>query len=100
MKYDINREYGFFRHLKLPLHSGLLRLAKGMLTVMPKTYIETAEYDCLHDEGVALYERLNSAGVSCTIVQTEGTMHGFDVCPKAPTTLAAVDRRMSFIKHR
>ena len=32
--------------------------------MIPQTYIETAEYDCLHDEGVLYAERLREAGAN------------------------------------
>lgn len=45
---------------------------------MPATYIETAEYDCLHDEGVLYGKRLREAGANVTINETRGTIHGYD----------------------
>ena len=67
------------------------------LLFMPPTYIETAEYDCLHDEGVMLYERILSCGGQAELYQTKGTMHGYDIKLKAPTTVKSVDKRIRFL---
>lgn len=68
------------------------------LSCFPVAYVETAETDCLRDEGKALAHRLCAAGVQCTLNETVGTMHGFDVRPKAPTARAAVARRVAFLR--
>ena len=33
-----------------------------------------------------------------TLNETRGTMHGFDIATKAPTTLAAMEQRIAFMK--
>lgn len=68
------------------------------LSYLPPTYIETAEYDCLHDEGILLYQKLKASGVPCTLYETKGTMHGYDICSNAPITRAAVEKRITFLK--
>ena len=45
---------------------------------IPVTYLETAEFDCLHDEGLLYAERLKNAGVQVLINETRATMHGFN----------------------
>lgn len=65
---------------------------------LPRAYVETAEFDCLHDEGIAYAEALRAAGGEVTVVETEGTMHGFDIAERAPTTVAAVERRIAWLK--
>ena len=65
---------------------------------LPSAYVETTEFDCLHDEGVAYAEALRKAGVSVELNETQGTMHGFDIVEKAPTTRAAVKARIEFMK--
>lgn len=68
------------------------------LSFMPTTYIETAQFDCLHDEGVALYNKMCNCGVKCVLNQTSGTMHGFDICRNAQTTQTALQRRIEVLK--
>jgi len=65
---------------------------------LPPAYIETAEFDCLHDDGILYAQLLKEAGVSVTLNETKGTMHGFDIATKAPTTLAAIAQRIAFMK--
>ncbi|MBR6578920.1 MAG: alpha/beta hydrolase [Clostridia bacterium] len=63
-------------------------------------YVETAEFDCLHDEGVAYAQAMQKAGIDVVLNETKGTMHGFDIVEKAPTTQAAVAARIGFMKER
>ena len=64
----------------------------------PPAYIETAEFDCLHDDGILYAERLQRDGVDVTLNQTLGTMHGFDVVQSAKTTKQALLARIQFMK--
>lgn len=65
---------------------------------LPPAYIETAEFDCLHDDGILYAKLLQDAGISICLNETKGTMHGFDIAMKAPTTLAAMEKRIKFMK--
>jgi len=65
---------------------------------LPPAYIETAEFDCLHDDGILYASLLRNAGIEVTLNKTKGTMHGFDIATKAPTTLAAMEQRIAFMK--
>ena len=65
---------------------------------LPPAYIETAEFDCLHDDGILYAQLLREAGIEVTLNETKGTMHGFDIAAKAPTTLAAMSKRIDFMK--
>ncbi len=65
---------------------------------MPPAYIETAEFDCLHDDGILYAQRLREAGVHVTLNETKGTMHGFDIVQKADITKEAIGARIAFMK--
>lgn len=65
---------------------------------LPPAYIETAEFDCLHDDGILYARLLRDAGIEVVVNETKGTMHGFDIVTKAPTTLAAMEQRIAFMK--
>lgn len=65
---------------------------------LPDAYAETAEFDCLHDEGIAYADALRKAGVSVTLNEMKGTMHGFDIVLKAQTTKAAVAARIRYMQ--
>jgi len=65
---------------------------------LPPAYIETAEFDCLHDDGTLYAKLLREAGIEVTLNETKGTMHGFDISTKAPITLSAMEQRIAFMK--
>ena len=70
------------------------------LAGLPPAYIETAEFDCLRDDGVLYAQKLREAGVEVTLNETRGTMHGFDIVQKAPTTQEAIKARIDYMKRR
>lgn len=47
------------------------------LSKLPKTYLITAEYDPLRDDGEAFGQRLKAAGNEVTFLRAPGMMHGF-----------------------
>lgn len=67
---------------------------------LPKAYIETAEFDCLHDDGILYANKLIEAGVDVTLNETKGTIHGFDIKQKAKTTKEALNERIKFMKEQ
>lgn len=68
------------------------------LSFMPPTYIETCEFDCLHDEGIALAQRLSAEGVPVALNETHGTIHGYDIAEDAPYVKEQVEKRIRFIR--
>ena len=68
------------------------------LAGLPPAYIETAEFDCLHDDGILYAQLLQATGIQVTLNETKGTMHGFDIAQKAPTTQAVIAQRIAFMK--
>lgn len=64
----------------------------------PSAYIETAEYDCLHDEGVNYAEKLKKAGVPVTLYEIPQTIHGYDIAQKTPLIDQIMENRIRFIK--
>ena len=72
-------------HCELPRH-------------MPKTYIETTEFDCLHDEGLLYGQKLIEAGAEVVLNETKGTYHGYDAEINAQIVARNIDRRISFLR--
>lgn len=79
------------RYAASPMHSALPR-------VIPDTYIETAEFDCLHDEGVLYGEKLREAGANVEINETRGTIHGYDSAIHSEIARRNIEKRVSFLK--
>lgn len=54
-----------------------VRLTMNALHDLPRTYILTAEYDVLRDEGETFAKQLEDAGVDVSLVRYPGVLHGF-----------------------
>ena len=65
----------------------------------PKTYIETAEFDCLHDEGILFYNKLKTANKNVLLNETYKTMHGYDFYINHPISINSINKRIDFIKN-
>jgi len=59
------------------------------LRLLPPVWLAVAQCDVLHDDSIAMAERLRAAGVSTSCVVYPGTTHGF----VEAASLAAVSRR-------
>ena len=66
------------------------------VSFMPKTYIETAEFDCLRDEAIEFAEKLKKANVEVILNETKKTMHGYDL-KNGKITREMVKKRMELI---
>ena len=65
---------------------------------IPPTYIETAQFDCLHDEGLLFARKLQEAGADVEINDTRGTFHGYDDALDAQIVRQNIERRISFLR--
>lgn len=81
------------RYAASPMHGSLPQS-------IPDTYIETAEYDCLHDEGILYGKRLREAGANVTINETRGTMHGYDSALRTNIAIENIKKRILFLRKR
>lgn len=65
---------------------------------VPKTYIETAEFDSLRDEGIAYANKLKASNVDVELYNTTATMHGFDMASKSKIVIKSIGRRTNFLR--
>jgi acetyl esterase len=75
-----------------------LPLDPTRLKGLPPTYIETAEFDPLRDEGILYAEALFQAGVVVKTSFTIGTVHGYDGAFMSKSAKAATDERARFLR--
>lgn len=73
----------------------LMPLASEDLSGLPPTLVMTAEFDPLRDEGIALAQRLASAGVNLEHVHAEDQMHGFLLLDRAIAKAGALIDRLA-----
>lgn len=90
-RYYCGNLHGEERHAASPMHVSL----PGTI---PDTYIETAEYDCLHDEGILYGKRLGAAGAKVVINETRGTFHGYDVALHTGIAVRNIKKRIAFLR--
>lgn len=93
---ELNRKMWEY-YLQGTAEESLLDLSVCELQNFPATYIETAEYDCLRDEGNEFAIMLQSAGVATTHTQTTGTMHGFDMAQRSEITQRQIAERCNWL---
>lgn len=79
-------------------NGGVISVLNEDLSVIPKTYIEVAEFDCLRDGGLAYAKRLEELGIEVELHDVSGTMHGFDNGLDAKITRDCVENRIRFIE--
>ena len=70
------------------------------LADLPDVYMETAEFDCLRDEGIEYGKRMKKDGVEVVFYATKGTMHAFDGKRSAPTTEEAIQNRLTYLNRK
>ena len=67
---------------------------------LPPAYVEVAEFDCLHDDGVLYTHLLQEAGVEAELHEVKGTMHGFDTVFNAPTSQRMIQSRITYMRRK
>ncbi|MFT4613521.1 MAG: acetyl esterase [Bacteroidia bacterium] len=70
----------------------------GQLHDLPLSYVETAEFDPLRDEGLEHALKLQEAGIEVVLNETKGTVHGYDAMGASPLSQAGMQSRVAFLK--
>jgi len=68
------------------------------LKEFPPTYLEVAEFDCLHDEGAAFGDRLKKEGVSTEFHEIKGGCHGYETATGSLLVKACIDMRIAWMR--
>ena len=89
-------------YLGHPLSAGIPRYASpidGDVSQLAPAYVETAQFDLLHDQGVAYAQALVANGIEVELNEIEGAIHGFDLLA-ASSSIAktAMQRRIQFLR--
>jgi acetyl esterase/lipase len=89
-------------YFKDPLAAGVPRYASpihGELSGLAPAYVETAEFDVLHDQGHAYAQALIASGVDVVRNDIKGAVHGFDLLAAgSEVSKAAVQSRIQFLR--
>ena len=71
----------------------------GKLEGLAPAYVETTEFDPLHDESLAYASALMASGVDVELNETHRTVHGYDlVAPASALSKAAIAARVQFLR--
>lgn len=73
-------------------------LESPYLEEMPPTYIETAQYDCLHDEGVQFARALEKCNVPVELHEIKNAMHGYDIAKDSNFINKIMAQRIEFLR--
>ena len=65
---------------------------------LPQAYIEVAQYDCLHDEGVNYAYKLENDGVHVELHEIKEAMHGYDIAENSNFMQDILKQRIEFLK--
>ena len=76
----------------------LMPMQQDLPQSIPDAYIETAEYDILHDEGISYGKKLEAAGARVEINETSRTFHGYDAAINSKITRMNIEKRIAFLK--
>ena len=61
--------------------------------------MEVAEFDCLHDEGIAFARTLISEGVETEYYSVHGTCHGFEAATGSSILNECMKRRIEWMQN-
>jgi acetyl esterase/lipase len=71
---------------------------QGQLQQSPPSYIETAEFDPLRDEGLELASALQQQGSEVVVNETKGTIHGYDGNANSDIAKQSLHSRIRFLQ--
>ncbi len=69
------------------------------LSIFPKAYIESCEFDCLRDQDVDFAYKLRKFNKEVILNETKKTMHGFDIVSSSPITKEVLNKRIEVLNY-
>lgn len=69
------------------------------LSFVPDTYIETCEFDCLYDQDIEFYKKINNNLREVILNETKKTMHGYDIASKSLLSKKEIAKRIDVLNH-
>jgi acetyl esterase/lipase len=89
-------------YLGRPISAGIPRYAspiEGDVSRLAPAYVETPQFDLLHDQGNAYARALTDKGVAVDLNEITGGIHGFDLLAASSSlSKAAMQRRIEFLR--
>jgi acetyl esterase len=89
-------------YLGRPISAGIPRYASplyGDISELAPAYVETAEFDLLHDQGTAYAHALIDKGIEVDLNDIKGGVHGFDLlAANSSVSKDAMQRRIQFLR--
>ncbi len=89
-------------YLGRPLSAGMPRYASplyGDVSGLPPAYVETPQFDILHDQGIAYAQAMVQKGVAVELNEIKGGIHGFDLLAASSSVAqAAMRQRVRFLR--
>ena len=89
-------------YLGRSISAGMPRYASplyGDVSQLAPAYVETAEFDLLHDQGNAYAQALTDKGVEVELNEIQGGVHGFDLlAANSSVSKEAIQRRIQFLR--
>lgn len=87
----------YFRNLSEEEIRDVLPMRQKLPEQIPDAYVETTEFDILHDEGILYAKKLQDARASVVINDTSGTFHGYDLLPHTQIARRNIEQRIRFL---
>jgi acetyl esterase len=89
-------------YLGRPISAGMPRYASplyGDVSQLAPAYLETAQFDILHDQGEAYARALSEQGIEVESNEIKGGVHGFDLlAANSSVAKDAMQRRIQFLR--
>lgn len=89
-------------YLGHPVSAGMPRYASpihGDMTQLPPAYVETPQFDPLHDQGHDYAKALTAHGVSVELNEIKGAIHGFDLlAATSGISKQTMEQRIHFLR--